>query len=405
MVDKATEAVIRWVLGYPKSCIVFCILLFTALAPGLGLFEEEYGTRSWWDEEDPVRVAFEEFETRFGDDGNLIVVLKDEKGIFNPNTVRIIKEMTEELQRLPNVLRVESLYNYNYVSTEGDSIVVSPFLEKSASLNGEELKHFLAQRKNIALSDPFLPDLFIDKEGKTTLLFAYLEPTFGKYIIYSELTAQAEEMIQRYRTENPELAIHIGGSGIIDTVFQTVARHDIKLIFTGFLLIVFLYLFFTFRSWTIPFLPLAVTTMVIPMVFGLSFYLGFTFSGTTQILPAIIVAISVADSVHILSYYYQCLAKGVERREALARSLRKNFLPSLLTTVSTFVGFFSFSLSEIGPIRVFGILGGISCFFAWLLTIFMLCPLMLWVKNKPPLLKWEEGQSICNFSRNICILD
>ena len=110
-------------------------------------------------------------------------------------------------------------------------------------------------------------------------------------------------------------------------------------------------------------LPLATTIMVLPMVFGLSFYLGFPFSAVTQVLPIVIIAISVADSVHILSYYYQCLGRGLTRREALASSLRKNFLPSFLTTVSTFIGFFSFSLSEIGPVRVFGILGGLSCFF------------------------------------------
>ena len=400
MVERTTEKLIQWILNYSKTCVILCLVLFGALAPGLSFFKDDYDPLSWWDKGSPERVAFEGFESRFGDDGILIVALKNERGIFNPETVSIIKEMTEELQRLSNVLRVESLYNYNHVSAEEDSIAVNPFLEESATLKGDALQTYLAEKRQVALEHPFLPDLFIDREGKTTLLFAYLEPTFGKYVIYSDLVDQANEMVQRYREKNPHLAIYLGGPGMLDTTFQNLAKKEMQYILPGFLLIILLYLFFTFRSLVIPFFPFAIIIMTLMMTFGLGFLLGFPFSIIMQMLPLIAVAIAVADSVHILSYYCQCLGRGLEQREALVSSLRKNFLPSVLTTFSTFIGFFSFVLSDIVPIRIFGMLGGISCFFAWFLTIFMVCPILLWIKIKVPrhFLQNNQGKTTHNRS-------
>ena len=122
-----TEAVVGWVLGYPKVCIASCLLLLWPWLQGWHSLKRSMALDLGGKKMPPPRVAFEKFESRFGDDGHLIVALKDERGIFTPNNVRIIGEIMEALQQLPHVLRVESLYNYNYVITEGDSIIINPF--------------------------------------------------------------------------------------------------------------------------------------------------------------------------------------------------------------------------------------------------------------------------------------
>ena len=120
------------------------------------------------------------------------------------------------------------------------------------------------------------------------------------------------------------------------------------------------------------------------MLFGAGFYLGLPYSLPLQMLPITMVSLAVADCIHILVSYFQFKGEGEGPRTALGLYLKKNIIPGILTTVSTMIGFFSFMASDILPLKHFGFLGGIGCLFAWILTIFMVSPALLWFDLKAP---------------------
>ena len=74
----------------------------------------------------------------------------------------------------------------------------------------------------------------------------------------------------------------------------------------------------------------------------------------------------------------------MEQKEAAYYALHKNLIPTFLTSVSTMIGFFSLTMTELVPVRQLGILAGIGCFYAWLTTIFFMCPMLFWIPFKVP---------------------
>ena len=96
-------------------------------------------------------------------------------------------------------------------------------------------------------------------------------------------------------------------------------------------------------------------------------------------------AIGVADAVHILAVYFIFRSQNQSHRKALLQSLEKNLIPTLLTSITTAIGFYSFTTAGIRTISQMGILAGTGTLLAWLTTYFVLAPLvsLLPLKAKP----------------------
>jgi uncharacterized protein len=76
---------------------------------------------------------------------------------------------------------------------------------------------------------------------------------------------------------------------------------------------------------------------------------------STVIAPAIILTVSVADSVHILVVMLERMRAGVGRFESILHSYRVNFAPVLLTSFTTTLGYLALNFTAAPPIRDLGI--------------------------------------------------
>ena len=252
-----------------------------------------------------------------------------------------------------------------------------------------------------------LPGYLVSRDAKTALIFARLATPVSKASSKKNhriLLEKANEMAEKYRGEG--LVIHLGGGPwIIYTTTEKIVRQESKIVLPCFLAIIFFYLFFLFRSMFASVLPVVLTIMTTSMMFGLACYFDVKFYSIFELLPGVMITLSVADSVHFLMYYYQFRGNGQNNKNALCASLRKNIYPSLLTTVSTMIGFLTLTLSDVIPIKLFGLLGSFGCFLAWLLTIFIICPILLWMNPKIPkhfLKNYGKNRFSGNFSLKAC---
>ena len=145
-------------------------------------------------------------------------------------------------------------------------------------------------------------------------------------------------------------------------------------------------------------LPFFVIIMSISAVLGFAGWIGIKFNNLTATVPHILIAISVADAVHILVTFFQFRSAGLERKQAAHQTLVKNLQPTLLTSISTAIGFYSFASAEILPIVYMGILAGTGTLLAWAITIFILGPLMAYlpvkVKAKPQAIKPDQAHPL-----------
>ena len=74
--------------------------------------------------DDPLLVQFNAFERRFGNDDAVVIAVHSPSGVFDADTAGLLNELTAGLWQVPEVIRVDSLANFNWVHAAGDDIMV-----------------------------------------------------------------------------------------------------------------------------------------------------------------------------------------------------------------------------------------------------------------------------------------
>ncbi|MCF8059887.1 MAG: MMPL family transporter [Bacteriovoracaceae bacterium] len=369
-----------FIKDHSKACFVVSLIFIAILAPGLRHFQEKYDVRIWFRETDPLIKTLNSFERQFGNDESVVVVLHAPEGVFSPSPSTALREITEEMWKIPEVIRVESLSNYNYSYAIEDEIIVEPFFPEI----GEELTaKYLLERREIALKHKVMPNYLISEDGKAAMIFARLIPTLDDSPDYEVIVGKTKELVERYR-DRKDIKLHIIGEAAVNDAFRSVANADAAIFLPSLFALIIIFLLFTFRSFVAMLFPLGVTVISLVTTFGTAFYMGHTYNNILSILPAILIAISIADSVHILVTYFNFRGGGMGQKDAAYYALHKNLIPTFLTSVSTMIGFFSLTMTELVPVRQLGILAGIGCFYAWLTTIFFMCPMLFWIPFNVP---------------------
>ncbi|MCW8887155.1 MAG: MMPL family transporter, partial [Motiliproteus sp.] len=105
---------------------------------------------------------------------------------------------------------------------------------------------------------------------------------------------------------------------------------------------------------------------------GLGGWSGLYLTGPSASAPTMILTLAVADCIHILTTLFYEMRQGVEKRKALFDSLKLNFKPILLTSVTTAIGFLSMNFSDSPPFRDLGnlVATGVMLAFVFSITLF-----------------------------------
>jgi predicted RND superfamily exporter protein len=113
------------------------------------------------------------------------------------------------------------------------------------------------------------------------------------------------------------------------------------------------------------------------------------FSGTTQILPSFLIAVGVADSVHILSVFYRHFDEHGIKSLAIRYSIEKTAIAVLMTSVTTAAGLLSFMFADVIPTRMLGIYGALGVSLALIYTVVLIPALLMLLPIKQHKMKSE----------------
>jgi predicted RND superfamily exporter protein len=109
--------------------------------------------------------------------------------------------------------------------------------------------------------------------------------------------------------------------------------------------------------------------MSIVTTMGLAGWLGFYLTGPSSSAPTMIMTLAVADCIHILTSMFYEMRQGADKRTAIARSIKINFQPIFLTSITTAIGFLSMNFSDSPPFRDLGNLVAIGVMLAFVFSV------------------------------------
>ena len=141
--------------------------------------------------------------------------------------------------------------------------------------------------------------------------------------------------------------------------------------------VLILFMILTLRSFCGTVATLAVIGFSTATALGIAGHLGIKLSPISVTAPVIIMTLAIADSVHILITMLGLMRDGMEKCAALRESLRINFLPVVITSATTIVGFLTLNFSDSPPFHHLGNITAIGVASALLYSVTLLPALLV----------------------------
>lgn len=374
LLDKFKYAFIDFIIKSPKKTLLFYFLATTLLSLGIPFLKADFSYKVWYNDNDPMVVLYREFEKNFGNDDNVIVGIYDEKGIFTPRTVKLIQGLSDELYHVSDIIRVDSVLNFYDIQANGDEIDIEPILDEEAIENTSNAE--LREARSTALANDILIGSFINPDATFAIISAQVRPAHDTPPDYTKITAQVEDLLKRQRELNPDVEFVVTGPVIMTDAFRAITIKDMAFLIPllyGIFTLILLYLFRSVSGVVLPYVTITFSTL---MMLGTMGILGLTLNTLSSATPTILLTVALADAIHVITVYHLAKRKRLSPEAALRTSLEKNFYPTLLTTVTTALGFLSFFDAKIRPVSEMGVAVGFGAAYAWIATYALLGPML-----------------------------
>ena len=328
--------------------------------------------------DDPILAYSRVVEERFGiRDLIMIGVLNDnadENGVFNPRTLGIVKEFSERLALQPGIKAIRdedvaSIATMDNITGTVDGINVDPFMEAVP-----DAANALADLKQAIFANHMFVNWVVSQDGTGLLIMAKMEPaedtqagTARRMTVYTSI----RDMVEAKKATGVPEEFHIAGRGAVEVTLSEEEARDMETFLPLTLVVLLGTLYCTYRSLRGVLLPLAVVVVSVIWTLGIMAALGIPMYFVTSIMPVILMAIGVADGIHILSRYYEELLEhpDISSADAVIVTMREMWQPVILTSLTTAAGFLSFLTATVVPIRYFGVFSGVGILAAMLFSL------------------------------------
>ncbi|MCZ6782990.1 MAG: efflux RND transporter permease subunit [Proteobacteria bacterium] len=319
----------------------------------------------------------------FGSDETLMIGFVTPDDVFTPENLRRLERITDRVQYVEGVHHVVSLANALNIRSDGNDLVVEPFLETIP----EDPEALEALRQE-ALDNPLLASGLLSADGRSAAIIVYmldiLESDFIEKNIDGQIRAIAEE-------EAGDARILLTGSLHVKAETGRILIKDLSRTIPLFLLVASAVAFLAFRS--VRAVVVAMTTITVALVWtlGVIATLGVKLNLVTIVVPILSLVIGFAYAIHIVAAYYEAVRSrsSGDRKAVMLEAMRQVSLPTLLTGATTAAGFLSLATSPLGAIKEFGVFATLGVL-STMVAVLTLAPSMLQIL---PLPKSERRRS------------
>lgn len=344
----------RWavaVLRWRWAVIVSTLVIVAAAAAGIRDVQTTTDSRVFFGAQNPQRLAFEALEARFSESNDLLIAIAPrDNDVFTRQTLEAVEVLTEQAWQIPFASRVDSLTNFQYSQAQGDDLVIRDLVAGAAELSDREL----AEIREIALADPMLKNLIVSSRGDVTAVFVNLIYPENDQRAAEQAAEQARQLARELGRRFPHIETYITGGVMMSDAFAEATGRDLSTLFPVMLLVIAAMMAVLLRSWGGTLAALAIAGFAASASLGVAGWSGLVMNPGSAAAPTIVLTLAIANSVHILTAYFDRASRGGNRFRAVIEALEINLWPVFLTSATTMIGFLSLNASDSPPFRDLG---------------------------------------------------
>ncbi len=346
----------KFIIKFRWPVLILSIILAIGLASQAKMqFDGDYHV--FFSESNPELEAFDALQDKYTKDDNIVLVLAPKNGnVFTRENLVAIEELTAEAWNTPYSSRVDAVTNFQHTSAVEDDLYVDDLSYESGSKTDAEILAI----KEKALKEPLLVDRIINDKGSVTAINITVRlPGKDSAVEIPEVTAATRKMVADFQEKYHNFDVYTTGLVPLNTAFFEYSEKGFALV--GLMVLVVLLLTFLLTRNIFAMLATMLVFMFSAMsAFGFIGLMGIKLTPPSSVFPTMILTLAVADSIHILITYLQkARNEGYEKKDAIIESIRLNFMPVFITSITTVIGFLTMNFGDVPP---FWDLGNIVAF-------------------------------------------
>ena len=373
MIDNFSNFILRFRIFFIS--LIFFFTLYMAYQSQFVRYN--YNFSQTVPDSDEDMIFYKNFKKIFGEDGNVFAIGLKDSSIFDLQVFSNYNKYVQRLESIEGVNGVLSLSNLKVLTKDAKNKnfkfenLYNPFPETQNELDSLII---LSKRQK------FYENKILNDNGAITLLI-----TIDKLILNSsdrnDLMVKLINVSENFSQKN-NINLHYAGLPYSRYIMAESVKSELVIFLIISILITSIILFIFFRSWDSVLVPILIIGVVVVWVFGTLSILNYKITLLTGLLPPLIVVIGIPNCVYMLNYYHFSLNKFSSRKKAISHVIKTIGLITLITNLTTAVGFFVLATTDIKVLNEFGIVAGINVIATFFVSIFLL-PTIYLILPKP----------------------
>ena len=341
-------------IRHPWLALLIMLLLTVAMSTGLENLEVDPDVLRDLPDDMPEKVLYDRIGEMFPSKEMIFVGLEHED-LWSPAVLRQVQQLTTAAEALPVVQQVVSPTNATVVvgTAEGMEVrdAADPFPENVAE--AQQFRDFLAEQD--ALSG-----LVVSEDGAVAAMMIFLEANLQ--VTESQAAGQVLEALDAavatFDQGEPAVSLYPAGRPVTSYLSSKTIGKETGMLTSAALLLMIVLLGALFMNFRGIFLPVGVVVGATLWTMGAMGWSGIAMTHSTEALPIMLIAIGVADGVHIVQAYMVRI-RTQERKAAVIATMDDLRWPVIMTSVTSAAGFLALNTSGVRSIQI---LGGLTAF-------------------------------------------
>ncbi len=407
----------RFILRYRISILIVLGGVTVFMAFQGRKVELSYDFAELLPEDDTTFTDYELFKSFFHQDGNQLILggnydqLKDIEH-FNSwlelgNEIKKINVPKTTWQKnhweIENIDAVDSVFSIANLYTLQKNTDTKSFdfvkVNNRVPKNQAELDSVF----NIVKSLPFYDGLIYNEESNSSLMIIFV----NREVLNSNARqAFVDELVLLLKEHEKILGpIHRTGLPYIRTIITMKTKKELRFFIIASLLVTATLLYLFFRSFKVVIYSMLVVGIGVIWSMGVIGMLDYKLTALMGLIPPLIIVIGVPNSVYLINKYHQEYREHGNKIKALNRVIRKVGGATLLTNVTTALGFGTFIFTQSKILVEFGVAASINILLVFILTIFIIPIVFSLLGNpKPRHIKHLDRQWLVKYVKYLIYL-
>ena len=315
----------------------------------------------------PETLQYEEFVSVFGEEDNAIVLAVQDSLLFLPENFNLWNRLSKQFQANPEVNLVLSTDNLQELvkDNEKQEFVLKELVVEEPT-SEEEVKSI---KNKLFEQMPFYESLIYNKETGTIRTVIYLDKDILNTSVRNEfILTDLENLITNFENETG-LDVRVSGMPYIKTWNSKIIIDEIGKFILAALIVTSVIFFFFFRSFRATFISICVVIIGVMWTFGILGLFQYEITILTALIPPLIIVIGIPNCIFLINKYQQEVKKHGNQALSLQRVITKIGNATLMTNVTTALGFATFIILDSDLLKEFGVVASLSILCIFILSL------------------------------------